>query len=586
MTLFRPTATALSVVLLTTLSACNTTTLKVDKLTSDDSTERRGYVYPLQFTQYEIKVTRGIANCESVIELKNEKGEPLLDDDNNVRTETVPDVKALIKAEILVENVDDADNMYVIDSNSLVSGTKITNITVNWKDGRLTSINAKADDQTAEIINAAVSGVAQLATSAIAPAGLGIKSTSPPPIVACKDDIATAVGNVADHEKKITDSATKISGYSSNIVNYKNMLDQIGSNPTLDCKVPANKDEIQCKLVAAVVDLKKEKDALDGAKKDLSSELEKISYVEVYRWPESSKIDKTNAGKPFGIDEKIYERWLKDDSLVDKNNKIIEMTGFKKSQASMKAFKSEFDIHMQLKLVGNYGVKKLAEYEDKQKGDSGIRYRIPATGYVVVCKKALCTKDEKLAVAFNKGKIHQLGHIFYVPFESDSFTNREFSMSFDDNGLPVSASSTQKKAAGENMANVFKNAATEVANYRKVRAEAKKTKTELELLEEQTALINAQKALANAKENLTPSESTALLTELKVSTDLAIAQKKYLDALFALDDNMPDEIDENTQAAAVIRGETTVLLAEAAQLEAILALKEAEKALAKFSAEK
>ncbi len=540
-------------------SSCETRTLKVHKLTDTDSQSRKGFVYPLLFTQFEIKITRRILSCVRSV-----------DEDGTQLTPPLPNVRAYVGAEISAENMDDAENMYLIDSDSLSGTTKISDLIVKWEKGRLVSINATADDQSAEIISSVVSGIGKLAVSSINPVA-GVPALPDPgkDVVLCNTTTATAVSNVVILEKEIASVSEKISGLAQDITALQSDLAKIGLDSQIDCSIQGNSGEIKCQLKAAMAELKSQGKQLDTAKRKLSHSLKAISIESIYRWPSNSKTSKTDT--PFRVSDEILKNWVH-------LGKVKGVENIASSQQSIDNFKKELDIFFQLGKVGNYGVNNLKTYSDRLGADAGIRYRLPANGYVVVCKKKICTRDDKpYVVAVKKGEIHQLGHIFNVPFVSKPFTNIELKMTFDSDGLPTMASMSQKESAGENIAGVFKHISEEVANIRKVKEESKKS--ELDKIKDQTALLTAQSELATAQSALNPSESTSLLSELKLKTELAEAQKKYLDALEALEPELLQEVDQNEEAISVIRGETALIQAEAARLEALLALNNARQAL-------
>jgi len=563
--------------------------LMVHKMSADNNQPQKGFVYPLLFTQFKITVTRGIASCTKTDEVSGV---------------SVPDVQAFIKAEITSENLIDKDHLYVIDSDSLTGPTKTSDLSVKWNKGRLKSINAAADDQTAEVIKSVASGFAKLAISSVSPVaalstatqGLTPESEldAQAPIVVCQDNVIEAVGNVSRLNGVIKSSAEHINELTESVTKLQLDFGKTGGDASVDCSDSTNQEEIICQLKQAMKDLERESKTLAMHEKNLEKSLKLIRHQITYRWPQKSQVDRSNGAEKWP--EAIVDQWVKDttvaqwvkdaiaaqqikDATANQQIKDTTISGIKNiasHQTSTVQFKQEFDVFLRLAKSGNYGITNTAEYRDDLKPSDGIRYRLPAQGYLAVCKKRLCTNDDaNHLIAIATEKVHQLGHIFNVPFESKTFTNRELKMAFDDNGFLETASMAQKESSAQNIADVFSSVADEVAAVRAAKAEAKQS--ELEKIQEQTALLNAQSELVAAQNALSPSASTKALEELKMKTDLAEAQKKYLDSLDAL--KAANASTDNEEAIATLNAETSLIRAETARLEAQLALEQAREAI-------
>ena len=107
-----------------------TTSLMVLRVDPARPETRVGLPYPLPYTRYEIEITRQIAGCG-----------PLL--------------KALVKADIKkVTTAPDPNQIFVLDPNSLSSAFKTSAVKIDYQlNGSLASLNASAEDRSAQIIS-------------------------------------------------------------------------------------------------------------------------------------------------------------------------------------------------------------------------------------------------------------------------------------------------------------------------------------------------------------------------------------------------------------------------------------------------
>lgn len=581
------------------LAAC-TNTLQVEKLEVGDTKVQSGLAYSLQFTQFKIDVTRTIAKCErtetiDVSENVIAGGPPPR---TGTATVTIPDVKALVKADISVESVDDGNHVYVIDTESLNGATKISDLSLTWDNGRLTAVNASANDQSAEIISSFASGIGKLAVSntlrAAQPGALSTavknNARTNPKIVLCRPEIAELVKQVALHNSEVKKLNGEISQLTQSLSQHESDLAKVGKSPGLDCSTSQNSTHPQCLLTATIADLRAKQGALETASRRLKEASAKVTHKETYRWPEESTEFKSGVK---GIPQPILQNWLDfNDAVVTTLTSTITMTNapainiwdvandIPDPQQSMANFSKEFDVHFSLGRIGSYGLdpdSPGASVSDGRGPEGGIRYRLPANGYVTVCKEADCDRDDEDVVSTKLTPIQQLGLVFSVPFNSKPFTNASVAMTFDQYGRPVTAAISSKEAPLENIAGNFNDIADQLVSYREAVAEAYPVKTDLELLQEQTALLEAQKELAEAQRSLDTGYTP--LQELQDKTEYAIQEKKYLDALQAL--NPPVEtLDATAEELAAVESDTTLIMAETARLEARIALRQAEQALA------
>lgn len=112
-----------------------------------------GAPYNLSFTQYDVTVTRRVADC-------------WFSDENQVKKDMLV---IATDAAITRKEVRDPARNYVIDLDSLQAGWKITNVEVAWHDnGTLKSINAAAEDRVGPILVSAATTLGKLVALAVA----------------------------------------------------------------------------------------------------------------------------------------------------------------------------------------------------------------------------------------------------------------------------------------------------------------------------------------------------------------------------------------------------------------------------------
>lgn len=174
---------ALSTVLLV---GC-TTSLRVVQVTDKAVLPRSGAPYQLPFTQFTITANYTVIACEKVSD------KDLLD----------------LKLKITGQNVPDPTQEYIIDFGGLDAAFKDTSLSVEYhENGMLKSVNATADDKTAEVAKAIVTTVAKFygAGAPVAAATGGstaLKASTEKPEIECKENIKQAQINQKALTKKV-----------------------------------------------------------------------------------------------------------------------------------------------------------------------------------------------------------------------------------------------------------------------------------------------------------------------------------------------------------------------------------------------
>ncbi|MFL6846357.1 MAG: hypothetical protein ACJ8ER_15940 [Allosphingosinicella sp.] len=538
----------LTAVVVLALGAC-TTHLEVAKA-GDDEASRSGWAYPLQFTQWNTTLKRRLASCD-------------------------PEVKALIKADIVPATVDDGDHVYVISSTSLISPMKISDLQVAWEEGRLKSVNASAEDRTAQTVTAAVQGIGKLISVAAGPT-MGIVSATgehtqgPPPDgprLMCREETIANLKIVDLTQDQVEAAGSAIAVATAEATRLKDELDQVGDDA-----------DIAAKLKAQIEKIASERKNLAAAQKKLDAALTFLTHEQLVTWPERSNINWTDEGNAFDIPTAALRKWF---VSVNFRNGQPEMSGDRRvespaSDQQLRDVASEFRAFMRIERIGSYGqdpsraMTTVDSVNDKASRKAGIRYRLPVRGRLVVCREQLCTSaDRELVVAEAAGPVLQLGQVFYAPFSSPPLSNGTYAIAFDQYGRPVSAGVSRKTASAETAANMFRDVATEAAT---VAAEVHRTP--LEQLQEQRAFVEEQKKLADAQAALNPTKTP--LQELQELRDLAQARKEYQDAVAALEPAAPDPNADTRALQAGFEADAALLKAKADLIAAGIALRDLE----------
>lgn len=545
----RPFVTGLLILGSITVGGC-TKHLRVTPA-GDSVASRSGFAYPLQFTQYSIKVTRRVADCESA-------GLPT----------------AEIKAEVVTTNVDDGDHMYVISSNSLISPMKISNLQIAWEEGRLKSVNASAEDRTAQIATAVVQGIGKLAMSQLVGV-VGQGNQQPQCNQKTKDNVALA---------KL--KSEEIEGLDKKMAAARLALAQIEAKLVKD---PKNQTWLG-DLAAKITELEGYDAELTKAKKALTGALEELTVTTTLLWPQNGN---EFVSQPNRLTPAQLARWVDVPAERMASGELEEEVD---RAARQERIADRFQVFFRIERVGTYGRKPVngeSGSADTAPAEAGMRYRMPASGMLVICQESLCSStDGKKVILASPSPIQQLGQIFYVPFSSPVFSNGAMNISFDKLGRPVAAGVGRSTASAETAATAFRDIAGEAATIAnslyetpaerlqrqlaivKLEKELKDAReagaTPLDIVKKETELLRAQQELAQAREALeqTPTE------DLRRETELLLAKKAHLDALRALEAN-PNAV--TGAATAGFQADTALLLAEKAKIEAEIALIEARR---------
>ncbi|MBA5686318.1 hypothetical protein [Rugamonas apoptosis] len=504
------------------LSACSTqfNAVRVTDGTDSKDIPVSGAPYNLTFTQFDITVTRQIS-CDS--------------DNNN-------QAKIKIKAEATPSEVRDSTRSYVIDLGSLQSFFKSTDVEVSYYDnGALKSINAKAEDKTAEFIGGVTQTITTVAEAVIAasPANLSLlnshlsldsqnflailkegQKSLPTTSRSCS---AAAIRNLRDLKKAQDELDTlndDVTAATAQLNQYTTLVVAFGKHTSKE-----DRDEFNRRLRALSLQW-----ASQLAKKaEVKALTDKVSVTDKVKWPLDGET--FMAGEPVvkPLESKQYKDWFP----ADINHSFLE------------GLVAESVVYF--KISGTEPLARKTSCGANCSEGDGLKYRMPAYGKLLLCNKVTASLDSSGKpgpvecdstsedLAYKSGPISQMGRIYVLPLKSAFLSTKSVSATFSETGVPTllgvtSAASSDKASAmlaslGGSAASLYKS---------KSEIQANDMDAKIKMLTLQKQYQDAVNAL-NPKAPLTNADGKSA-DDFTASTALANAEVADLAAKKALDD--------------------------------------------------
>lgn len=535
------------------LAGCTThlESVKVDGAnTKAAASTRNGAPYMLQFTQFTVKLTRTVTSCGTGLKIAN-------------------------KAEISSSLVDDGDYAYTVPLDTLSHAFKVSNLKMTYTDGRLTAVNASAEDRTAQTVLAGVKSIGKIATT-IAGGAVSNQGFD----TGCTDAVNKALVDRDNAKKEIRKKKDRIDSLTSEVARVSAAYAASGNDPTQ-----------RTALTKAIGDLDSEKILLADAERKLKQAQATLSHETTLTWPLASNVLQTD--EPYSVPRTAIEKWYRieandQNTLSDDQKKARIARLYERIAEPMKMW-------FAIDRIGSYGRDPSTEIQsDDAPADAGIRLRVPAKGRLLVCQKKACTRaaTDDLVAKFDT-PVSQLGLIYYAGFSSEAFSNGTFELVLDAQGRPKTVGFSRTNSSAETAAGLARDVGGEFSTiYAALNTtEAERRAREIALLQQekerlelisatdpnsaanQLAALEAQKKLDDARRALLMPD-TYELTRL---TAIAEAQKKYNDAIRALDSDPNAERDEQR---AAIDSERLLLDAERTRIETEILLRDARDRLA------
>lgn len=475
------------VVLAFVLVGC-TTELKVDRYYDQSKLPIAGAPYSLSFTQYEITMLRRLVACD-------DWNEPM---------------KVGIKVDIKGVQRPDPMRMYVIDLESLNSFFKTTGASVEYYDsGAIKSLNGSADDKAGEFI----AGVATTFGKVVAGGVVGgatiaqaLPENAPKP--GCSQQTRIKLSDLAALEAEIEQRTATIEGLTTE-------LGKINAVMAAD-KAFASKEsrrqlgQLQAHLIQEMVNLRA---ATEKSKPLLDALGEKDKKI----CPPDGETFATASPVFADLDRKLYQSWLQ--TPITDNQVILSQ-----NERTYQQLVADSTIHLQLKPADTFGRTKACANRCPEDDLSGFKYRIPASGKLLVCADIACAKVHTTS---DTAMVSQLGHVYVLPLKSTTFSSKSVKATFAEDGTPMSIGLISAAAADK--------AGTTLAALGDLAATMHKSRAELEPndLKAKTELLKAKKDFADATAALQPSSDQAKLdatNAFTVDTTLLNANLAYFKA--------------------------------------------------------
>lgn len=451
------------------LQGC-TSSMVVKRVKADQRDTRAGIVYQLPFSQFDVTVTRVVTACGNT----------------TVQFATTVDVSA-------ARATPDPSQTFTIDNNSLNGIFRVGEVKAEYaKNGTVKSFNASADDRTAQVISAVVGGALKLGSLsglriAAAP-DPGKAATQSAPVDACKPEVSgalaalgTATAAVSQASAEATLAADRYLALQTKVVALGGVVDE----PTRRDLVAARD---RADTAASVLALRKR--ALDKLKAALTQ-------VQVFSWPPNGSVfDEVMPAPPY-----VVTNWTHDQVQITSPVDAVRLV---------------------LAGRGAAGAHRVAV--DDQADPLGLPYRVAAQGRLAACLNA-CGAGEPLAIV--DSPVLQLGTVYFLPCQSQTFGSTSCSMTSDDAGVLVSVGTANKTSAAETLANLGKGVAEQYVAAREARRSAQQKAYEAE-----TARLKAQADYEKAVAAQTPDATQGI----KDATAVYKAYADYYAAQKAMDD--------------------------------------------------
>jgi hypothetical protein len=441
----------------------------------------------------------------------------------------------------------DQDQTYLVDPRTLASGSKISDLKhETFPNGMLKSVNASAEDQTAQVIVNTVTGIAKLAEAAA-------KIAAQP---AMTENNVSQLALIPDQTEKpiqrnICNAKTRLAleggldDEGNTLVSYKALKSKLDSAsealdgatknlkalidvaPLMGRNVPTT---LQSELVSGALQVVQRQNEVAALEGEVKQRAKQLSIVDAFRWPENGQT--ISATRSFDLTR--FRQWFAEEGAEF-------VAGSLRSDVELKLSASTNAL---LALTSN-DKKSVKPLDDNER--NGIRYRVPALGSLQlgVCsavyegqpgngvETACKSSNAKFGwLKLNEGSIPQLGRVFALPYKNEAFQNNMLAANFSEDGNLVTAEYADKASRAAVASEAFAKVAGALND----------------------SVVPVQAAGANAKAAIYKAQTSEL--QAKAELDKAKAALR------------PTVIEENATETALVNSETALLNAQRLQIEA------------------
>ena len=457
-----------------------------------------GVPYNLYYDRFSISVTYRIADCDKLT------------------LEVEPSVK-----EVIAEP--DPDQSYVLNPNSLAGPLKTSTVSLKYHpDGSLASINAKAEDRTAETVGALAKSAAGLIKIFGAAGSNGNEATKP---ATCKQETRPMFDAYAAFTAKKGD---KVGGKpvetNGELVAAKEAIDQAqadfdAAKSKLDASGALVSKPVQTQFNNAFLSLQGATRRLAAAKTRLVQLAKPISVTFTTIWPDSGSQTQGTIAAPLELEAALV-KWSDGDPNRGAYGLFIKLVSTQPGG-----------------MGANAGLAKL-ERNDLSRG---LPYRSPARGMLEIGLNTVVGNEiiPQEPVFQEIYMVRQLGRVFQLPCISKPFTSISCSLAFDPKGQLTKAGTDNTKAplegaagligslveSGGSAADTFRAGAEKRAG-----AATKAKQDELADLELDAKLTSARNALKPDDDAAVQKAKEAKILEFETDLKLKNARKALAEA--------------------------------------------------------
>jgi hypothetical protein len=300
---------------------------------------------------------------------------------------------------------------------------------------------------------------------------------------------------------------------------------------TAAASMGARLDSATQKLIADAVTQVNQDIAKQAAAQKPAADYQKaLTVSQTFRWPVSGTLD-TPANSPLYQEVTLPGGTTALKQWVDKLNPAD----------------SYFITHLRLQRLPG---AELLPPSSVTTGSSGIRYRVPARGQLILCQiepnegSTHESIDNQLPPCANAGNLArtlpatadaiwegmaaQLGRVQYLPYKNGPFQNNTLSATFNQDGTLSSAEYSEPSSSGVAASNTLNTVATTAGQAAKsiVTAPTTKINAELAQIQAQNNLVSAQATATTAEDTALANANAALLNALASQANAQAALKK------------------------------------------------------------
>ena len=560
------------------LVGCTSLSTRGELRTADMANAVKGVPYALPQLQYDVKITRTLAQCEEPAlsaavpanSKKSRKKPP------SVPVPAAPPVDALkftVKAEATSAFV--AGERYMLDYEKLAGFTKISSITLDYyENGSLKSINASAEDRSAAIIGDLGKAAFSIARIAMGiPGGSGAPEKAAPeeaaqePILVCSAAAKTVMADVKKATILLTDAKTELESRTDRVTKLTDQL-KLGTLNSAGKGKLQKAIDAQTEQAVLVTD---RQGALDKLTAKLSvTTTERISFA-------SDQLSGFLPLRTDGLDKLLP---LVDRKMAPKDSGDPNVCNLGDAKACLpKVLQAEWAVQPLAPSRGTPledGNPLTVKTADAQKG---IFVRQPEAARLLLCrtgKAPVCsTRSDELLFTSSDAMAPQLGQLRFLPFRNEMFQNNSLVLSLRENGSIEKFEYKDLKAQGEVMAAAAADLAAQGLSFADARRKDRLDDTAAKLAKTKADRQAEIDAIQFQIDLLTKQQSLSKLG----NTDLATVQDQI--ALIT----KQRELDKLLQTPAVtaletVKADTELSNASTALYEAQLAERKAKAALA------